>query len=150
MALSGLLDDALSVLRVEPGGGGLERRADASAEAAFGEAVRSAKAAAGAGSAAVQLREAWGCVHTLRPDPVKAHAQAIKAVESAAHALVEPRNAKATLGTMLGHLRSNHDRFSLVIPGPDGKGDVGLLIACMTLLWDGAIVATWVEQADAG
>jgi hypothetical protein len=40
LVLEGLLDDALSVLRVEPGGRGLERRADASAEAAFGEAVR--------------------------------------------------------------------------------------------------------------
>jgi hypothetical protein len=76
-------------------------------------------------------------VHALRPDPVKAYAQAIKAVESAAHALVEPRNAKATLGTMLGHLRSNRGRFSLVIPGPNGNGDVEPLIACMTLLWDG-------------
>ena len=135
--LSGLLDDALSALRVQPGGRGLERRADVSAEAAFGEAVRSAAAATAAGSAAVLLREAWGCVHALHPDPVKAYAQAIKAVESAAHALVEPRNAKATLGTMLGHLRSHSDCFSLVIPGPAGKGDVGPLISCMTLLWDG-------------
>jgi hypothetical protein len=135
--LAGLLDDALSVLRVEPGGGGLERRADASAEAAFGEAVRSAEGASGAGSAAAQLREAWGCVHALRPDPVKAYAQAVKAVESAAHSVVEPRNVKATLGTMLGHLRANRGRFSLAIGGPDGKGDVGPLIECMTLLWQG-------------
>jgi hypothetical protein len=135
--LSELLDDALSVLRVDPDGVGLERRADASASSAFGEAVRSAEAASGTGSAAGQLREAWGCVHALRPDPVKAYAQAIKAVESAAHALVEPRNAKATLGTMLGHLRTNRSRFSLVIPGPNGNGDVDPLIACMTLLWDG-------------
>jgi hypothetical protein len=78
-----------------------------------------------------------GCVHALRPDPVKAYAQAIKAVESAAHALVEPHNAKATLGTMLGHLKANRDRFSLVIGGPDGKGDVGPLIVCITLMWEG-------------
>jgi hypothetical protein len=135
--LSGLLDDSLSVLRLQRGGRCLERRADALAEAEFGQAVRSAEAAAGAGSAAGQLREAWGCVYALRPDPVKAYAQAIKAVESAVHALVQPRNAKATLGTMLGHLRANRDRFSLVIPGPDGKGDVGPLVACMTLLWEG-------------
>jgi hypothetical protein len=137
VVLEGLLDDALSVLRVQPGGRGLERRADASAEAAFGDAVRSAEAVPGARSAAGQLREAWGCVHALRPDPVKAYAQAIKAVESAAHAVVEPRNAKATLGTMLGHLRANGGCFSLVIGGPDGKGDVGPLIECMTLLWRG-------------
>jgi hypothetical protein len=137
VVLERLLDDTLSVLRVEQGGGGLERRADASAEAAFGEAVRSAEAASGAGSAAGQLREAWGCVYALRPDPVKAYGLAIKAVESAAHAVVEPRNAMATLSTMLGQLRANRKRFSLAIGGPDGKGDVGPLIECMTLLWKG-------------
>jgi hypothetical protein len=79
----------------------------------------------------------WACVHALRPDPVKAYALAIKAVESAAQALVESRNAKATLGTMLGHLKANRDRFSLVIGGPDGKGDVGSLIENMRLLWEG-------------
>jgi hypothetical protein len=76
-------------------------------------------------------------VHALRPDPVKAYALAVKAVESAAHAVVEPRNARATLGTMLGHRRANRGRFSLVIGGPDGTGDVGPLIACLTLLWEG-------------
>jgi hypothetical protein len=137
MVLVGLLDDALSVLRVQPSGRGLERRSGAAAEAAFGEAVRSAEAAPVAGSAAGQVREAWGCVYALHPDPVKGYAQAVKAVESAAHAVVEPRNAKATLGTMLGHLRANRDRFSLVIGGPDGRGDVGPLIENMKLLWEG-------------
>jgi hypothetical protein len=52
-------------------------------------------------------------------------------------AYIEPRRAKATLGTMLGHLRANRDRFSLVIVGADGQGDVGPLIECLTLLWEG-------------
>jgi hypothetical protein len=137
VVLAGLLDDALSVLRVQSGGLGLERRADAMAEAAFVEAVRSAQAAPGAGSAASQLRDAWGCVYALGPDPVKGYALAIKAVESAAHAVVEPRNLKATLGTMLGHLKANRSRFSLVIAGPGGRGDVGPLIECMKMLWEG-------------
>ena len=77
VVLEGLLDDAPSVLRVQPGGRGLERRADASAEAAFGEAVRSAEAASREESAAGQLREAWGCVNVMRPDLVKAYVQAI-------------------------------------------------------------------------
>jgi len=29
------------------------------------------------------------------------------------------------------------DRFSLTIAGPDGRGDVGPLIECMRLLWEG-------------
>jgi hypothetical protein len=136
--LARLLCDALSVLRVRADGRGLERRSDASAEMAFEEAVKEAAAAAAdAGSAAAHLRTAWDCVHTLHPDPVKAYAEAIKAVESAAHTVVEPRRARATLGTMLGHLRANPHYFSLVIAGPDGQGDVGPLIGCLALLWEG-------------
>ena len=132
-----MLDDARSVLRVQSGGRGLERRSDAAAEAALIEAVRSAEGAAAAGSAAEQLRTAWGCVYALHPDPVKGYALAIKAVESAAHAVVEPRDAKSTMGKMLGRLRAQPDRFSLAIAGPDGTGDVSPLIRCMELLWEG-------------
>jgi hypothetical protein len=135
--LSGLLDDSLSVLRVRADGRGLERRSDVSSEAAFAEAVRSAETVVEAGSAARQLRTAWQCVYALHPDPVKAYAEAVKAVESAAHAVVEPRQKRATLGTMLGHLKANRDRFSLAIAGPDGRGDIGPLIECVKLLWDG-------------
>jgi hypothetical protein len=135
--LTGLLDDARSVLRMQPGGRGLERRSDAAAEAAFTEAVRSAEGASAAGSAAEQLRTAWECVHALHPDPVKAYALAIKAVESAAHAVVDPRDAKSTMGKMLGQLRAHPGRFSLAIAGRDGRGDVAPLIGCMELLWEG-------------
>lgn len=135
--LSGLLDDALSVLRVRADGRGLERRSDASSEAAFTEAAQSATTALDAGSAARQLRAAWECVHALRADPVKAYAEAVKAVESAAHSVVEPRQGRATLGTMLRHLKADRGRFSLVIPGPDGAGDIGPVIECMKLLWEG-------------
>ena len=93
--------------------------------------------ASDAGSAARQLRAAWECVHALRADPVKAYAEAVKAVESAAHAVVEPRQGRATLGTMLRHLKADRGRFSLVIPGPDGAGDIGPVIECMKLLWEG-------------
>ena len=135
--LGRLLHDALSVLRLRADGRGLERRSDVLAEAAFTEAVKGAEAALDAGSAATHLRAAWGCVYALHPDPGKAYGEAIKAVESAAHAVVEPRRARATLGTMLGHLRDHPDRFSLVIAGPDGRDGVGPLIECLTLLWEG-------------
>lgn len=132
-----LLSDALSVLRVRADGRGLERRAGVAAEAAFEEAAGSAEAAGDAGSAATHLREAWGSVHALHPDPGKAYAEAIKAVEAAAHAVLEPNNRKATLGTMRGHLGANRDRFALVIGGLDGRGDAGPLLDCISLLWDG-------------
>jgi hypothetical protein len=136
-SLQQLLDDARSVLRVRADGRGLERRADVVAEEAFGAAVDSAEAASDAGSAAAHLRAAWGCVHALRPDPEKGYSEAIKAVEAAAHGVLEPNNPKATLGSMRGHLRANQEMFALVIRGPDGRGDVGPRLECVSLLWEG-------------
>jgi hypothetical protein len=149
-----LLEDALSVLQVRPDGFGLERRADPNAERAFGEAVKASEEAPTAGSAAMHLHSAWNAVHTLHPDPGRAYGEAIKAVEAAAHAVVEPNNPKATLGTMLGHLRANRGRFSLVIAGKDGQGRIEPLIGCMELLWEGqtsrhgSSVPTRVETSD--
>jgi len=51
--------------------------------------------------------------------------------------IVEPKNAKATLGTMLGAMRDNPRRFLLAIPGKDGIGDVAPVLAMMSLLWEG-------------
>ncbi|HEY6496617.1 MAG TPA: hypothetical protein VIZ43_25355 [Trebonia sp.] len=106
-------------------------------EAAFEETVRSAESAADVGSATAHLREAWGCVYGLHIDPAKAYGEAIKAVEAAAHAVLQPSNPKATLGTMPGHLRANRDSFVLMIGGPDGRGDAGPLLECISLLWGG-------------
>jgi hypothetical protein len=135
--LARLLGDALSVLRVRADGRGLERRPGIGTEEAFRETVRNAEAAADAGSAAAHLREAWGCAYALHPDPGKAYGEAIKAVEAAAHAVLLPADAMATLGKMRGHLGANHSKFALVIGGPDGRGDVSPLLDCISLLWDG-------------
>jgi hypothetical protein len=74
-------------------------------------------------------------VHALRPDPEKAYPQAIKAVESAAHALAEPRHSRATPGLMIGHMRADLGRFSLAISA--GNGDVGVVVSVTELLWTG-------------
>ena len=60
-----LLGDALSVLRVQLGGRGLERRSEAFAEAAFSEAVKAAEGLPAAGSATGHLRAAWDCVYAV-------------------------------------------------------------------------------------
>jgi hypothetical protein len=148
--LARLLQDALSVLRVRRGGRGLERRADPVAEAALSEAVSVADGVPESGSAGAHLRAAWHCVHALHPDPGKGYAEAIKAVEAAAHGVIQPRHKKATLGSMIGHLRDNKERFSMVITSGDGLADIELLIGCMSLLWGGAVVAARVQSADTG
>jgi hypothetical protein len=88
-------------------------------------------------AAAAHLAEAWRCAYALHPDPVKAYGEAIKAVEAAAHAVLEPNNRNATLGTMRRRLRDTRDRYALAIEGPDGRGDVSPLLECMSLLWEG-------------
>lgn len=90
------LDDARSVYRVSEDGRRLVRRADALATAAHEEAVASADGRGKAGSAARFLSQAWSSIHALHPDPVGAYGDAIKAVEAAAHATVQPNHAKAT------------------------------------------------------
>jgi hypothetical protein len=135
--LAFLLEDS-PVLRIQPSGHGLERWSSVLAEEAFAEAVRSAGMKERAGSADGHLRKAWECVHAPTPDPVRAYWEAVKAVEAAAHAVLEPNNSNATLGSMLGSLRANPEIFSLAISGRDGRaGDTGRLIACIELLWKG-------------
>ena len=73
----------------------------------------------------------------VHPDPSRAYSEAIKAVEAAAHAIVEPRNQLATLGTILRQLRANPHRFAIAIPGPSGTGDITPLIELITMLWTG-------------
>jgi hypothetical protein len=93
------------------------------------------KPRADAGSAADHLATAWAKAYAIRPEPSESYSESIKAVEAAAHALVEPNNTKATLGTMLGHLRSQPDRFCLLLPAPGVS--VTPVIGMMTALWEG-------------
>jgi hypothetical protein len=135
--LAWLLEDS-PVLRMQPSGDGLERWSGVLAKEAFAEAVRSAGMTERAGSADGHLGKAWECVHASAPDPVRAYWEAVKAVEAAAHAVLEPNNSNATLGSMLGVLRAHPESFSLAISGRDGRaGDAGRLIACIELLWKG-------------
>ncbi|MEV0944305.1 hypothetical protein AB0I90_28565 [Micromonospora wenchangensis] len=131
------LSDARSVYRISDDGRSLTRRADVMATLAYTETLASAGDKAEAGSSAEHLRTAWESIHAMRPDPPRAYSEAIKAVEAAAHAVVQPRHGKATLGTMLGELKSVPTKFTLAIPGPDGSGNVVPLIEMLQLLWSG-------------
>jgi hypothetical protein len=136
-SLQELLDDARSVYTVKADGSGLERRVGVVETTAYLGAARTAAAKPEAGSAAGHLRAAWNAAHALKPNPVTAYGEAIKAVESAAHAMVGPNNDRATLGTMIGHLRGNPEAFRIVLAGRSGAGGVGTVTAMMALLWDG-------------
>ena len=132
-----MLDEGASIYRVNDDNTGLIRRVDATVAVAAAEAKHTASALPTAGSAADQLAAAWDAAYRLRPDPSAAYRDAIRAVESAAHAIIEPNNRSATLGTMLGQLRAEQQRYTLAIPGPHGVGSIGPLIAMLELLWRG-------------
>lgn len=133
--LQEIFDDVRSVYAVRPDGYGLIHRASATARAAVGHAIKSATATTGAGSAALELKTAWESAYALHPDSEKAYRFAIKCVESAAHAVAEPANAKATLGTMKNQIRDNPSKFRLILS--DGQGDVSAVVGMMAALWLG-------------
>jgi hypothetical protein len=110
-------------------------RADETSRAALDDATTSANARADAGSAADHLATAWAKAYAIRPEFSESYAESIKAVEAAAHALIEPNNTRATLGTMRGHLRSHADEFCLLLPAPGIC--ITPVIEMISALWDG-------------
>lgn len=75
------------------------------------------------------LTTAWSKVATREPDPNGAYDNAIKAVEAAAHSVVSPTNAKATLGTMIRDLKAKPEKWTFAL------GDLGTVIAMAETLW---------------
>jgi hypothetical protein len=79
--------------------------------------------------AADMLRSAWEKIASRDPDPSGAYDLAVKAVEAAAHPVVSPNRDTATLGSMLGDLRAQPQRWSFVLE------DLDTVIAMGTTLW---------------
>jgi hypothetical protein len=126
-----------SFVRLNDTHDGLTRRVDATVTAAFDSTVLAVAGKSNVGSAANQIRNAWKELYGVKPDPSAAYSAAIKALESAAHAVVEPKNSKATLGTMIGVLKGAPHKYQLVLPGPSGNGDIEVLIKMLELIWTG-------------
>lgn len=135
-ALQDMLTLAGSSYRVNDAHTGLELRIDETAQQALSSTLAAARTAQ-SGSAAEHLANAWKCAYGRDPDPSKAYSEAIKAVESASQSVIEPNNAKATLGSMLGVIRNSPQRFSTAIPAPGQENDIELVSAMMQRLWKG-------------
>ncbi len=131
--LSDALNGGGSAWRINTGGGGVERRGDETITAAT-----AATAAAASPESGGHLSAAWTAAYGRHPDPDKAYAEAVKAVEAAACPVVLPSNGTATLGKVRDHLRDASAKWELVVPGKDGTpGPVTPVIALMTTLWEG-------------
>ncbi|MDX3055972.1 hypothetical protein PV394_12615 [Streptomyces sp. NE06-03E] len=136
-ALDILLDDAGSAYRVADDEGGLELRVSTGVSEAMRQTITDAEAATSAGSAADHLTAAWRTAYGLHPDPVRAYSEAIKAVECAAHSVVQPNHGRATLGTMLGEIGNARAKFTTAISTPAGGDPIAPVEAMMRALWDG-------------
>ncbi|MFE9240504.1 hypothetical protein [Streptomyces sp. NPDC007007] len=156
--LTDILDDAGSAYRVNEARDGLEERVTPAVRDAVRQTMAEAAAGPSAGSAADHLAAAWQAAYGRGPDPVRAYGEAIKAVECAAHAVIQPNNAKATLGTMLGEIKNARHKFTGAIPSPAGD-PIAPAEAMMRALWEGqtsrhgaqtATVPESLEAARAG
>jgi hypothetical protein len=64
---------------------------------------------ASAGQAGTRLRQAWERAFGVSPDPTGAYALAVRAVEDATVPVVVPKQTDATLGNVIGQLKSDGD-----------------------------------------
>jgi hypothetical protein len=71
------------------------------------------------------------------PKPSSAYSNSIKAIEAAAWPTVTPRDNKATLGTMLGELRSNSNSWQTSINDKGANQGVTAVKDIMQHIWDG-------------
>jgi hypothetical protein len=129
------LDDARSDYTIAPDGRGLAHRADPVATAALTDSSNSADSRPDAGSASDHLAAAWAAAFSTHPDGPKSYSESIKAVEAAAHAIAEPNNYLATLGTMYRSMQANSSRYCLNLPAPGVPATP--VIDMMALLWHG-------------
>lgn len=118
-----------SVWQVDPSGGGLVRRVDETAAAAFAEAISPSDAAG------TELSEAWVAAYGRHPDPSDAWDHSIKAVEAVLIPIVTPNKVKATLGDVVGILNSQAAQWKLGLHGHDDSQSVGPLVSMLRLMW---------------
>ena len=112
----------------------LERRTDAAAEQALALAV------AGGAPAGEQLSDAWHASFGEHPNPSEAYRLAVKAIENVAIPVVLPNDRLATLGKVIGELRSTagdwKSSFSVPVgPATAGRDPVEVMTDLLDLVW---------------
>lgn len=94
-----------------------------------------------ASGAAPHLTNAWNHTFGRNPDPGRAYSEAVKAVEAAAIPVVSPNNAKATLGTVIGQLRTTPQKWQvamtrdLLLPNGGAMSPLEVVTNMADLLW---------------
>lgn len=127
--LNSILELGGSVWRVHNDCSQLVRRVDETA------LVAHTMASSEADTASTELNEAWGSAYGRSPNASDAWDHSIKAVEAALIPIVTPAKAKATLGDVVGTLKSQEHIWLLGLPGHDDTSSVAPLVAMLRLIW---------------
>ncbi|MGW0915827.1 hypothetical protein ACWD1Z_29345 [Streptomyces sp. NPDC002784] len=136
--LTKLLDEGGSAYRITDALDGLEERVMPAVRDAIRQTIADAASNPSAGSSADHLATAWSAAYGRRPDAVRAYSEAIKAVECAAHAIIQPNHTRATLGTMLGELKgAARPKFTTALTTAGNADPIAPVEALMRALWDG-------------
>ncbi len=85
-------------------------------------------------SAARHLRNAWNQTYGRERNPTHAHAEMIRATESAARPVITPNDTRATLGTLIGQLDGQGSLYTTTGASPANNGVPGI-VAMMRVLW---------------
>ncbi len=128
------LEDSGSAFRVADNTRQLVERVDATVAVAFERITATTNS-----TVSDLLRGAWRQAYGFKPDPTTAYHQAVRAVEQAACPLILPNSSKATLGTVISHLRDASEKWSFVLVSKNGVGTVETGIAMLERLWTGQV-----------
>lgn len=131
-SIDDLLKAGNSAYRINSDRDGLEMRLAPGVKETVEEAINAVSPASSAGT---HLTQAWNLAYGRSPNPGNSFSEAIKAVEAAAIPVVQPTNAKATLGTVIGELRANPGKWKFEIDGK--QPGVETVLSMASLLWDG-------------
>jgi hypothetical protein len=129
--LEALLASAGSAWTVNARGKGLERRVDSTATLQVSMAIDAG------GRPAAHLAIAWAEAFGRNPDPAKAYAEAVKAVEAAVIPVVIPNDKIPTLGKAIGQLRDQPGQFHVAVGPSMPASRVSLVAQMLDLIWVG-------------
>lgn len=115
--------------QLNPAHDGLEQVVDETVRQAAREAIDRAEE-----SAADHLRAAWTATHSRARNPTLAHAEMVRAVESAARPVLTPNDPRATLGTLIGQLNGQAALYTTAAAS-DANDGVAAVVAMMQALW---------------
>ncbi len=128
-ALDLLLDRGMSIYRVSASAPfRLEERVTDEARAALADAVSHPD------PAAEHIARAWSLVFGRDRDPGAAWNAAVKAIESLLHPIVEPKNDRATLGSMAQVLRNKPESWAFAIAARDGDTSARPFVQALELV----------------